>query len=476
MSTPINPSGFNASSLTASSNGAAKTTGGSGSPALNDLMARLNGQQAGAVAPGTQQAFSQWLDKHAVSPQQDAPKPAAKAAEAPHKPAASQAPKLSQAPAHLSTEQLQASQSQARQTLQTQQANRADKAPKPVAKAPAKDGSAKAEHEPDAEAKAASDEDETETSTTPSADGAALVRELTPPTHLQPGDATGMMAWLARLSQTEVQLDQGGAGAELAGDAAGQGAAQLTGQSESASRPGQGLLEHDPSQLAHGFSLDNPAWRSASGSATAALQADALLAPTGAAGDSPADTTALASMLAGGLPGAAGSANRSEAATLRHETATLATPFGGTDFAQALAEKVSLWVSSAQTSGPMTAELHLNPADMGPINVKISLDGQSAQVDFAAAALETRQAIEASMPMLSTALDSIGLSLTGGDVSSQTSQQSFAQQMAENDARRAGGRAGREGLEVDGREADGAGVRQVSVPRPGRAGGLDLYA
>ena len=55
------------------------------------------------------------------------------------------------------------------------------------------------------------------------------------------------------------------------------------------------------------------------------------------------------------------------------------------------------------------------------------LDGTAAHVDFAAAAHETRQAIEASLSALSSALNDVGLSLTGGGVSSQTQQQSLAQ-------------------------------------------------
>ncbi|MGC4062199.1 MAG: flagellar hook-length control protein FliK, partial [Aquabacterium sp.] len=146
-----------------------------------------------------------------------------------------------------------------------------------------------------------------------------------------------------------------------------------------------------------------------------------------------------------------------------------------TDFAKALADKVSMWVGATQPDGSMTAELHLNPADMGPINVKISLDGQSAHVDFAAAALETRQAIESSLPMLSSALSDVGLSMTGGDVSSQTSQQQAFNQSAQGDG--ASGRVGGLGRSGDGGDADtGMSMRAVSAPRPGRAGGLDLYA
>ena len=102
---------------------------------------------------------------------------------------------------------------------------------------------------------------------------------------------------------------------------------------------------------------------------------------------------------------------RSEARTFLE---TLSTPVTSPQFADELADKVRMFVSKVQDDGPMTAELHLNPAEMGPINVRIAVDGQNAQVDFAAAAQETRKAIEASLAQLSSALDEVGLSLTGG--------------------------------------------------------------
>jgi len=159
-----------------------------------------------------------------------------------------------------------------------------------------------------------------------------------------------------------------------------------------------------------------------------------------------------------------------------HETATLQPPVGSDAFAQALSDQLTMWVKTAADNGPMTAELHLNPAELGPIHVKISLEGADAHVDFAAAAVETRQAIEASMPMLSTALNDVGINLTGGDVSSQTSQQSFQQAFDQSSA---SGQGAANGARLSGADRLGdpaAGARAVAAPRPGRAGGLDLYA
>src|SRR5690606_26083683 len=105
----------------------------------------------------------------------------------------------------------------------------------------------------------------------------------------------------------------------------------------------------------------------------------------------------------------------------------------------------------------------------------IALEGQSAKVDFAAAAAETRKAIEASMSALSSALSDVGLNLTGGGVSSQTSQQSFGQQSAPSDGVR-GSSTGSSASSDAGTEGDVAFMREVNPPRAGRLGGLDLYA
>jgi len=183
---------------------------------------------------------------------------------------------------------------------------------------------------------------------------------------------------------------------------------------------------------------------------------------------------------AGALSGLAPGANvraggLTPAAAPRHESATLTTPVGHADFRPALADKVSLWVNTARTDGPMTAELHLNPADMGPIQVKIALEGQSAQVDFAAAAAETRKAIEASLSALSSALSDVGLNLTGGGVTAQTAQQSFGQQSAPSEGAR-GVSTGSSAASAAEDEGDAAFMQGVSAPRAGRPGGLDLYA
>jgi flagellar hook-length control protein FliK len=482
MATPIkstsNPSGLNGTATP---------------PALADLMSRLNAQQAfGNDAQSQQQAFARWMDKHAMDvpstpAQSGAPTPPTTASKSPSSHATDTQRLAEQALARTRQQSAVAAHHSepvvAKAPTEPASRSKADAAKASPKNAPAKSASAdkpgKADKSADAakareadeagkadEAQAAQHDEGQETPfTTAAGDGAAVVRELTPPPTIQAGDSASMMAWLASLTNSDLAQGQGGELAQGGNNA-------LGGSGQGAEGKGADMLHDKAGASPGGITLDSPVWRSTGG--TAALQVDALLGQPGKAAEAKAEGDPLASLLSGGaLKGASFGQTLSEATQVRHESATLPTPVNSPDFAQALAEKVSMWVSSARTDGSMTAELHLNPAEMGPINVKIALDGQTAQVDFAAAALETRQAIEASLSMLHSALGDVGLNMTGGDVSSQTSQQSFNQSASQPSG--TGSRPIGAPGEADA-SLDGIAMRAVAPPRPGRLGGLDLYA
>lgn len=103
----------------------------------------------------------------------------------------------------------------------------------------------------------------------------------------------------------------------------------------------------------------------------------------------------------------------------RHEVASMQQTVGTSAFTDELVGHVNVWVKQAGQDGPMTAELHLNPADMGPVMIRIEVDGQMAQVNFAAQHADTRQAIEASLSVLSASLEEAGIQLSGSGVSDQ---------------------------------------------------------
>jgi flagellar hook-length control protein FliK len=82
------------------------------------------------------------------------------------------------------------------------------------------------------------------------------------------------------------------------------------------------------------------------------------------------------------------------------------------EFATAFGMQVSVLAKN----GVQRAELHLNPAEMGPVSIQITLDGTQARVDFGADMAATRHAIEAGLPELASALRDAGFTLAGGGV------------------------------------------------------------
>jgi flagellar hook-length control protein FliK len=110
----------------------------------------------------------------------------------------------------------------------------------------------------------------------------------------------------------------------------------------------------------------------------------------------------------------AAGAQRAEAAAAP-VAATVATPVTAPEFAQSLGVQVSVLARD----GIQQAELHLNPAEMGPISIQIALDGTQAHVNFGADSAATRQIIEGGLPELAAALRDAGFTLSGGGVHSQ---------------------------------------------------------
>ncbi|MET0311187.1 MAG: flagellar hook-length control protein FliK, partial [Burkholderiaceae bacterium] len=70
--------------------------------------------------------------------------------------------------------------------------------------------------------------------------------------------------------------------------------------------------------------------------------------------------------------------------------------------------------------GLQTAELHLNPVELGPIRIELSVSNQQAEIHFAAAHATTREGLEQSLPALREMLSSQGLSLGHAGVAADT--------------------------------------------------------
>lgn len=162
----------------------------------------------------------------------------------------------------------------------------------------------------------------------------------------------------------------------------------------------------------------------------------------GTAGAPPAvtDPQASASMLASPTttPGADTGTPSTSMAQARMQ---LSTPVDSPAFGPALGVQLRTLVRN----GIEQAHVELHPADMGPISVRIALDGSGARIDFTADVAATRQALEAALPALAGALREAGLTLTGGGVFQQSPQaQADAQPGSQGN-----GRPSRDGAAAD---------------------------
>lgn len=144
------------------------------------------------------------------------------------------------------------------------------------------------------------------------------------------------------------------------------------------------------------------------------------------------------------------------------EARLMAAP-GSADFSSQVGAQLTTFVRE----GVQHARLHLHPAELGPVTVRIQIDGQAAQVHMAAEHALTRQALEQSMPMLAGSLREAGLTLSGGGVFEQPRQRDGGDAPGQPGAGRSNVPSGDRGPETPRRATPGA---------PARRGVVDLVA
>ena len=89
-----------------------------------------------------------------------------------------------------------------------------------------------------------------------------------------------------------------------------------------------------------------------------------------------------------------------------------------------------------------TAELRLDPPDLGPLRVSLNLADGVASASFVSAHASVRQAIETALPQLQQALAQAGISLGQTSVGEQAAQQQFAQNQGGGTQRQGSGLTG----------------------------------
>lgn len=102
-----------------------------------------------------------------------------------------------------------------------------------------------------------------------------------------------------------------------------------------------------------------------------------------------------------------------------HPAARLAPPVGANGWDQALGQRVIWMAGNAQHSASLT----LNPPDLGPLQVVLSVSDSQATANFFSTQPEVRQALEAAMPRLRDMLGSAGIELGQASVSGGDAQQ-----------------------------------------------------
>ena len=99
--------------------------------------------------------------------------------------------------------------------------------------------------------------------------------------------------------------------------------------------------------------------------------------------------------------------------------ATVSTPLQDNRWAQDFGERI-VWIAK---NDQQVAQININPAQLGPVQITLNLSGDQASLSFASPHAEVRKAIEDAMPNLREMLSSAGISLGQSNVGAQLPQQ-----------------------------------------------------
>ena len=103
-------------------------------------------------------------------------------------------------------------------------------------------------------------------------------------------------------------------------------------------------------------------------------------------------------------------------ATSALPTLSVSTPLAQGGWDQALGERIQ-WMVNQKMQG---AQIRLNPAQLGPMEVRIQVQNDQASIQFSSAHSMVREALEAALPRLRDMFDASGIELVDVDVSGQS--------------------------------------------------------
>lgn len=154
---------------------------------------------------------------------------------------------------------------------------------------------------------------------------------------------------------------------------------------------------------------------------------------------------------------------------LADTTQTIATPLGNSGWAGDFSQKI-IWMSTQKNQ---VAELHLNPPDLGPLNVVLKISDNQATALFTSPHSAVREAVENAMPKLREILADNGIMLGNTTVSDQPPRDRSAERFMHQGS----GTAAQRGVFSDASESAGASATTTQVVPTRRHNGMvDTFA
>lgn len=152
--------------------------------------------------------------------------------------------------------------------------------------------------------------------------------------------------------------------------------------------------------------------------------------------------------------------------SLKQYATGINTPVGNPEWADQMSQKI-IWLTGRSIQ---SAEIHLNPAELGPVEVKINVQNEQAAISFNAQHASVRELLESNVHRLREMMNSNGVELADVNVGSGDQQEpGFSQEFAQQSKGAGRGLPGHEEELVEG-ERESATVTETSV------GLVDYYA
>jgi flagellar hook-length control protein FliK len=104
-------------------------------------------------------------------------------------------------------------------------------------------------------------------------------------------------------------------------------------------------------------------------------------------------------------------------------TAEVAAPVGSRGFGDEVGQRL-VWMAG---QGHQAAELRLNPPELGPVEVRLTLSSDQASLTILSPHAAVRDAVQSNLPRLQDMLQSVGVNLGSVFVGSQGSGQPFGE-------------------------------------------------